>query len=164
MAARGSHDHDFAQTVVLLIYTDDKQAMGLVLTRPTDVPLSTVFPEAKKAPRRADPSFIGGPILIDIKGLLRSRGKPDDPMALPVLRDVFLIRSKKALVHLTDEGLGPDVFRVYVGYAGWTMSQLQNEIDRGTWRVRPGDARLIFDAHPATLWQRLLQVPGKMSK
>jgi len=159
-----SHDQEFAQTVVLVIYADDKQAMGLVINRPTDVPLKTVFPEVKTAPRGTDRSFMGGPVVIDIKGLLRSRTKPDDSMALPVFGDVYVIRSKTALVRLVGQGLGPDVFRVYVGYAGWSMAQLQNEIDIGRWRVRAGDARLIFDAHPATLWPRLLQTPGKMSK
>jgi len=165
VATRGnSHDQDFAQTVVLVIYSDDKQAMGLVINHPTDVPLKTVFPEVKAAPRGSDRSFTGGPVLIDIKGLVRSRTKPDDSMALPVFGDVYLIRSKKALLRMVGQGLGPDVFRVYVGYAGWSMAQLQNEIDRGSWRVLAGDARLIFDAHPATLWPRLLRAPGKMSK
>ena len=138
--------------------------MGLVVNHLTDVPLSTVFPEAKAAPRASDSSFMGGPVLIDIKGLLRSRTKPDDSTALPVVGDVYLIRSKTALLRLIGRGVGPDVFRVYVGFAGWSMAQLQNEIDRGSWRLQSGDARLIFDPHPATLWPRLLQLPGKMSK
>ena len=39
-----STDPDFAKAVLLLVHSDERGAIGLILNRPTDVPLSRVFP------------------------------------------------------------------------------------------------------------------------
>jgi putative transcriptional regulator len=48
-------------------------------------------------------------------------------------------------------------FHVYLGYAGWTGPQLCHEVDIGGWFIFPGDAALVFDPNPATLWSRLIE-------
>jgi putative AlgH/UPF0301 family transcriptional regulator len=45
--------------------------------------------------------------------------------------------------------------RFYAGYVGWSPQQLVDEISRALWKVRPGDAAVVFDPHPETLRQRL---------
>ena len=47
VATPKSRDPDFARTVVLLIHYDSEAAIGLMLNRPTSVPVSEVLPEAK---------------------------------------------------------------------------------------------------------------------
>lgn len=49
--------------------------------------------------------------------------------------------------------------RAYAGYAGWAARQLQAEIERGDWRVVPGDQQLIFDAKPGEIWDKLSKIP-----
>ena len=54
--------------------------------------------------------------------------------------------------------------RVFVGYAGWSAGQLDDEIAAGGWFVvdrEPGDA---FTAEPASLWRRVLRrQPGDLA-
>ncbi len=47
VATAKSHDPDFARSVILLIHYDSESAIGLMLNKPTTVPISEILPEAK---------------------------------------------------------------------------------------------------------------------
>jgi putative AlgH/UPF0301 family transcriptional regulator len=55
-------DPNFRQTVVLLCEHGAHGATGLVLNRPTTVPLSTIYPEAAERYGREEPVYVGGPV------------------------------------------------------------------------------------------------------
>src|ERR1700751_775432 len=62
IAGRNLGDPNFAKTVILLVhYDEDKGAVGLVVNKRTDVPISRVFHDLKEAGARRDPVYIGGP-------------------------------------------------------------------------------------------------------
>jgi putative transcriptional regulator len=52
---------------------------------------------------------------------------------------------------------GPENFRLYAGYAGWAPDQLEEEVDVGAWHIFPGDANIVFDADPDSLWMRMIK-------
>ena len=54
-------------------------------------------------------------------------------------------------------------FRVFVGYAGWGVGQLEAEIDEGSWFVVDAEpVRDVFGAHPDGLWADVLRrQPGR---
>jgi putative transcriptional regulator len=139
VATSKSHDPDLAQTVILLVHYDDKDgAIGLIVNRRTDVPISRVFPELK----RSDPMYFGGPIRLGVRALLRSRTKPES--AEHIFGDVYMVKEPK----------GP---RVYAGYTGWSVQQLRDELALGLWTIRPGDARIVFDSDPGSVWSRMIK-------
>ena len=151
MAAPTLHDADFEHSVILLIRYDSQSAVGLFTHRPSDVPVSEVYPELKSPIT----FFIGGPITIGVRALLRSHAAPNPAQRL--FADVFLITKKPLLTKLITDRTPASVFRVYAGSCGWTAAQLQDEVRRGLWSARPPDAAAAFDPHPETLWQRLLK-------
>jgi len=53
----------------------------------------------------------------------------------------------------------PDLagLRVFAGYAGWSLGQLESEIAAGSWYVVEGEARDPFSAHPSALWREVLR-------
>jgi putative transcriptional regulator len=134
VATPNSHDPDFARSVIVLIHYDSESAIGLMLNKPTSVPISEVLPEAKG---QSVTVYAGGPIAIGVRGLVRSKSQP----CFTVISD------KLRLLKMIASGAPPTSFRVYAGYTGWTAKQLQSEVARGLWRVLPGNA--------AVLWQRL---------
>src|ERR1700677_3003594 len=91
VASRDLGDPNFAKTVILLVhYDEDKGAVGLVLNKRTDVPISRVFHDLKEASGRSDPVYIGGPVeLSSVLALLKSPAKPEG--ADKVFGDVYLI-------------------------------------------------------------------------
>ena len=47
--------------------------------------------------------------------------------------------------------------RVFAGYAGWSLGQLEREIEEGSWYVVEGEARDPFSADPSSLWRAVLR-------
>lgn len=60
--------------------------------------------------------------------------------------------------------LGPQDFRFFVGYAGWQLDQLSDEIESGYWHVAACSANLVFgsteNSLPDSLWEETLQLMG----
>jgi putative AlgH/UPF0301 family transcriptional regulator len=155
VASRGLGDPDFAGTVVLLVHYDEKGALGLILNRRTDIPLSRVL-DLEAAKDRSDPIYLGGPVGPSaVFALLKSSAKMEK--AENIFGGVYLI-SDKALFEQTISAR-PDagVFHVYLGYAGWAQDQLRNEVQLGAWFVLPADATTVFNADPDSLWLQMIQ-------
>ena len=87
---------------------------------------------------RGESKYFGGPIPMGVRTLAHSGAD-----AQRILPGVYLVPSAK------DTGA-----RVYAGYVGWSQRQLIDEISRRLWKIVPGDASIVFDPHPDTLWQR----------
>jgi putative AlgH/UPF0301 family transcriptional regulator len=128
-ATEKSRDPDLARSVVLVIHSDRDVVMGLILNRPG-----------------ATAKYFGGPIPLGERTLFRSRTKPAG--AERIVDGVYM-GSKDSSV---PKGA---ITRVYAGHVGWSAQQLTDEILRGLWKLVPGDATLIFDPNPETLWQRV---------
>lgn len=133
VATEKSHDSDFAHSAVVLIQYDRESAVGLMLGKPTEIPITEILPEAKG---RRVVVYAGGPLAIGVRGLVRTK-------AAPYFR---VVSNRTELLRLIARGIPASEFRVYAGYVGWTARQLQSEIDRGLWRVEAADAKAIFGA------------------
>jgi len=131
VATEKSHDPDFADSVVVLIQSNAESAVGLVLNKPTKIPISDLLPEAKG---RRIVVYAGGPVTIGVRGLVRTK-------SVPYFR---VVTNRSELLRLIARGAPPSEFRIYAGYVGWTASQLENEVQRGLWKVEPADGSRIF--------------------
>ncbi len=151
VAAPSSSDDDFERTVILLVHSGDEGAIGLIVNRPTTVPLSVLFPDLKKPGVGSTLLYQGGPMRIGINGLVRSRTKPE--RASEVMPGIYLVSDRTQLKKIA--AAEPASVRVYVGLCGWSVAQLRNELGNGLWSVVPANPRTIFDKQPASLWFRL---------
>lgn len=147
-------DPNFRKTVVLIAHHDTDGAMGLVLSRPSDVPAVEAVPALDGLPGADEPVFVGGPV------------QPEAFMVLAEFDDVA-----KAAAPIID-GLGfmpadaePDDLtirrmRLFAGYSGWGSGQLEAELDEDSWIVvdaLPDDA---FADDPDELWRAVLHRKG----
>jgi putative transcriptional regulator len=157
VAGRDLGDPNFAQTVILLVhYSADQGAVGLVVNRRTDVPMSRVFQDFKEAKSRTDPVYVGGPVeLNSVLALLKTSSKPEN--STRVFNDVFLISNKDLLKATMASGAESSVFHAYVGYAGWGAGQLEHEVDLGAWHIMPADSATVFHSDPDSVWPRLIR-------
>jgi putative transcriptional regulator len=155
VASRGLSDPDFAKTVVLLVRYDEKGALGLILNRRTDVPLSRVL-DLKAAKDRSDPVYLGGPVGPSaVFALFESSTKIEK--AENIFGSVYLISDKGLFEQTISARPDPRVFHVYLGYAGWTQDQLRAEAQLGAWFVFPADAATVFNSDPDSLWLQMIQ-------
>ncbi len=153
VANRSLRDPTFVETVVLLVDYDDKGALGVVVNRPTDVPLTAALPEVKELRKRKDIIFLGGPVARDrMVLLLRAPAAP--PQSVMVFDKVYATGSLSALRHSIGHG---ESVRAYAGYAGWGPGQLDAEVARGDWLIGPADSKAIFDDPPTGVWPRFVE-------
>ena len=156
VAPRNAPDPAFAESVILLAQFDKNGALGLMINHRTRVPLSRVLEQLKAANNRSDPVYLGGPVELEaVMALLKSSAAPEK--APPVMPGIYLISTRSTLEKALTAGAAPGDFHVYVGYCGWSSGQLENEVKLGGWYVFAGDAGLIFDSEPGSLWSRLIE-------
>jgi len=154
----------FAASVIVLVDHGEHGSLGLIVNRPTALPLAEVLPELTE---RREPAFLGGPVAQD-QLLLLVRGEPP-PGSARVLDTVHVSGNRDTLKALLAESGAKHEFRAYVGYAGWAPRQLDGEIARGDWLVANGDDASVFTRESGSLWDELFQkhrtirvdVPGK---
>src|SRR5215470_10533750 len=158
-------DPNFRRTVVLIVEHEVEQGtLGVVLNRPTKVPVGQVLePWTELA---TDPSvvFTGGPVSPNSALALAHVPGTDEPVGWHPLEGG---RPEVARLGLVDLDAPPGLLaaaivslRVYAGYAGWSSGQLQAEIEEGAWYVLPAEASDAFCAEPARLWPAVLRRQG----
>lgn len=146
-------DPNFAETVVLLVDYNSEGALGVIVNRPTDTLVSEVMPELEAMSDRSDRIWLGGPVAQwQLVMLARSEGELAEGRL--VMGDLYFTASRSALESVLAE---QREFRLYVGYAGWSAGQLDQEIERGGWRVLSAEISMVFDKAPLDLWRELIQ-------
>jgi putative AlgH/UPF0301 family transcriptional regulator len=156
VASRDLGDPPFAQTVVLLVQYDAQGAVGLILNRRTNVPLSHVLKDLKAAKDRSDLVYMGGPLEVPtVFALLKSPSKIEG--AKPVFSGVYMISAKNLFEQTISARPDPTVFHVYLGYAGWSNEQLRREVELGAWFIFPANAGTVFDTDPESLWPQMIR-------
>ena len=160
VARRDSRDPVFAETVILLVRYDHDGTVGLAIDRRTTLPISRALPSLKGAFGRSDPVYLGGPVEPqNVLGLLKANTMPEG--AAHVSGKIYLVSTKLLLEKTLAGRADPAEFRVYLGYCGWGPGQLENEAGQGLWHIFAGDANLVFDPEPGTLWSRLMAHVGQ---
>jgi putative transcriptional regulator len=152
---RAAPDPAFAETVILLVRYEPNGALGLILNRPTEVPIARALRDLKGSAKNPDSLYLGGPVdVASVMALLRATAPP--PNGLRIFGDVFMLNTKKDLEGALNSPKTAGNLRVYVGYCGWTAGQLRNEVKLGGWYIFDRSEEEVFDAKPETLWSRLI--------
>jgi len=144
-------DPNFARTVVLLCQYGEEGAVGLVLNRPSDIPVADHLPEWEQVV--SEPFVgIGGPV--DIEAAI-GLGKGTVPAELwtPICCDLGLVD----LSRNPEETRGLKELRVFAGYSGWGPGQLETEIAEAGWFVVDLDEHDAFRSDPIGFWSRVLR-------
>ena len=156
VASRQAVGPFFFQTVVLLLGADPEGALGLVINRPTELPVSALLPSVAEVQERTDPAHFGGPVEPNrVMVLIESDTQPME--SLRVIDNVFASRSLEALQSMVKANGAALRFRAYVGYAGWGPGQLDAEIARGDWHVDSADTEAIFGMPAEEVWPKFIR-------
>lgn len=157
-------DPNFRRSVVLVLEHDAAEGtLGVVLNRPTDVPVGRVLPPWGELVTGPSVLFQGGPVALDSALALARVPSGESPLGWRALDDA----SDVSRVGVLDLDAPPSLIapelvqlRVFAGYAGWSGGQLRSEIEQGAWYVVPGEPGDVFAAEPERLWQAVLRRQG----
>ncbi|HEY1616169.1 MAG TPA: YqgE/AlgH family protein [Streptosporangiaceae bacterium] len=157
-------DPNFRRTVILVVEDDPAEGtLGVVLNRPSEVPLAQVLDAWTELVTGPPVVFRGGPVSPNSALALALASGEAEPLGWrsldgsPVMARVGLVDLEAPPELLAD---GISSFRVFAGYAGWGAGQLRSEIDEGAWYVLVGEPADAFIAEPERLWPEVLRRQG----
>jgi putative transcriptional regulator len=142
-------DGNFRRAVILLSAHDANGAMGVVLNRPLGKRLGQLTAEFALGPLAHVPLFKGGPVETE-QLLLCGWKEHEDGTGFQLM---FGIDPLKAVELQAEKGVH---LRAFLGYAGWTGGQLENELKHNTWVVSPLVTDLLQNDQDETLWKTIL--------
>ena len=155
-------DPNFERAVVLLLDHGEDGALGVVLNRPTPVPVGEILEPWHDQARRVPPDvvFRGGPVSPDaVIGL--ARAKSGEHAAPGRWRAVIAsVGTVDLSVAPDDQPVGLDGARLFSGYSGWAPDQLESEVGERAWFVLDALAADVFCSHPDLLWHDVMRRQG----
>jgi putative transcriptional regulator len=148
------HDPNFRKTVVLIAHHDEEGAMGLVLSRPSGVTAAMAVPALEGLPGAGDPVFVGGPVQPEAFMVLAEFDDVDDAAA-PIMERLGFMAAESE-----PEDLSISRMRLFAGYSGWGVGQLEAELEEASWIVVDALTDDAFAGDPDELWRTVLHRKG----
>jgi putative transcriptional regulator len=155
VASRAIADPRFQEAVVLLIECNDAGATGLIINRPSKVPLTQMLMPLPGLEKRSDVVYYGGPVE-GHRFLMLIRSPERLETADMVFTNVYVSASRNMLERMIAAHKTQKQLHVYAGYAGWLPGQLDREVSRGDWYILNADADSIFEKESSDIWRELI--------
>jgi len=167
IAMPGMTDPTFSGALVYVCEHNEKGAMGLVVNRPTDLSLQTLFEridlKLEIMPLSQAPVFYGGPVQTERGFVLHEAvGIHDDETYSSSVQvtDRIRLTTSKDVLQAMSAGLGPQRVLITLGYAGWGGGQLEQEIAANGWLTVAADPYVLFDLDPAERYSAAVKLLG----
>lgn len=143
-------DPYFAQSLVYVCEHDEKGALGIIVNRPIEMNLASLFEKIELPLDQAGlgdrPVYFGGPVQLD-RGFVLHRPVGAWQSTLAVNENIGLTSSRDVLAAVGSAG-DPADFIVTLGYAGWGAGQLEDELAQNAWLTVPAFEDILFDMPP----------------
>jgi len=149
-------DPNFFRTVTLILEHNQEGALGLVLNRPSETPVSDPLPLWGHLAAQPPVVFVGGPVSPGAAICLAHVEEPDKETSSfhKLFGHIGSIDLRKDPVESEVE---VNQIRVFSGYAGWGPGQLETEIHEGGWLVADAMESDVLVADPENLWHNVLK-------
>lgn len=148
----------FRRSVIYVVEHNDGGTLGVVLNRPSETAVYNVLPQWADLVARPKTMFVGGPVKRDAALCLGTLKIGVDPDGMPGLRHVagrivmVDLDGDPELIAAALEGV-----RIFAGYSGWTIGQLEGEIERDDWIVLSALPSDVLVEPRIDLWSRVLR-------
>jgi putative transcriptional regulator len=144
-------DSSFADSILLVMNNLAPGPVGIIVNRPTTVPVSRLFPDLKRLAQVPDKVYFGGPVdLGSVWYLFRAATQPK--RAIRACDGVYLSADRELLLGLLGRSKPMEGLRIFLGHAGWAPGQLEAEIERGDWTAKRADMDAIFGGKSEHPW------------
>lgn len=151
-------DDYFKRSVVLLCEHNEEGTFGFVLNNYMDFPLTEIMDDFPEFNSRIS---VGGPVNNDNLYYIHTLGEKI-PGSIEVLPGIFMGGNFDEMKLLIEKGeIKENEIRFFVGYSGWTLGQLDNELKNSAWIVSIADAETLMDTSIENLWKKILGEMGE---
>ncbi|MBU3751678.1 MAG: YqgE/AlgH family protein [Mycobacterium sp.] len=148
----------FRRSVIYVVEHNDGGTLGVVLNRPSETAVYNVLPQWSDLLAKPKTMFIGGPVKRDAALCLGTLKGDVDPDSVEGVRH---IAGRIVMVDLDADpesiAEAVEAVRIYAGYSGWTIGQLEGEIERDDWIVLSALPSDVLVQPRVDLWSRVLR-------
>lgn len=155
-----SRDAYFGKSIVLIAEHNENGTIGFILNKPVMMPLSDLmkdFPDIKSN------ISIGGPVETNSVHFIHSLGK-QIPGTKSINDGLYWGGDFKKLSQLASLGLvEKHHVKFFIGYSGWKVDQLKDEIEKNFWKIGYIDNGTLIDSDPR-MWYNIVDQLGASFK
>ncbi len=157
VATREMPDPVFQQSVILMLPSAQIPLVaGVIINRPTTIPVRKLFPHAADLKNRAGTAYFGGPVDVTEPSLL-VRGSQPSGKGTRLFDDVYLSTDPSSIAQFLKDPRGAKDLRLLLGRAQWTRDQVRAEILERSWYMVPAQPELVFSPDPGHIWRVLVE-------
>ena len=171
IAMPGMLDDSFAGSVVYLCEHSERGALGLIINKPSEITLKSLFDKVDLSLRREDltkePVFQGGPVQTERGFVLHEpmlmEGAEADESAYASTMTIpggLEMTTSKDVLEALSTGAGPRRVLITLGYSSWGEGQLESELAENAWLTVAADLSVIFDTPVPERYDRALALLG----
>jgi len=166
IAMPAMQDPNFTRTVTYICEHTEQGALGIVINRPLDMDLGTIFDQLSLG--SADPALArqpvlqGGPVHQERGFVLHEPEENTDQEfdATLAVTDAIRVTTSQDILSAMARGHGPRRAVVALGYAGWGAGQLEKELAQNAWLSVPATPQIIFDTPFELRWHESTRLLG----
>ena len=171
IAMPGLSDDSFSRSVVYLCEHSERGALGLIINKPSDMSLRSLFEKVELPLTRPDLEssivFQGGPVHTErgfvlhepMLKMTETDGETVYASTLCVPGGLEMTTSKDVLEALSI-GAGPKRVLSSLGYSAWGEGQLESELAENSWLTVGADMAVIFDTPVELRYERAMKLLG----
>lgn len=171
IAMPGLQDESFSRSVVYLCEHSERGALGLIINKPSDINVKSLFDKVDLSLRREDlrqdPVFHGGPVQTDRgfvlhEPMLMDKMETDESAyaATMTIPGGLEMTTSKDVLEALSTGAGPRRVLITLGYSSWGEGQLESELGENAWLTVGADLSVIFDTPVSERYDRALALLG----
>ncbi len=153
-------ESNFRRSVILITdHTKEDGTVGFIINKPLKINISELvedFPDFKAV------AYYGGPVSTNTIHYIHNVGNLLEG-STEINDGVFWGGDFEKLKFLiSQELIQPENIRFYIGYAGWSAGQLDQELNASTWILYHMHPNYIFKSKPGNLWNQVMHHKGNI--
>jgi putative transcriptional regulator len=147
----------FKRSVIFMVEHNEDGSLGFVINKPVKYKVNEIiegFPEINAR------VCIGGPVQTDVVNFIHKAGE--------IIEGTYEIgngiywggKYESVKILLENEEINPDDFIFFLGYAGWSPNQLNEELILNSWFITDAGADFVFKTESQDMWRKILKNMG----
>lgn len=152
------NDRAFNRSVIYLTEHNDDGCIGFIVNKPTDFVLNDLVTDINCDFKIYD----GGPV--EKENLYFIHKIPNlIPGSIQIDKDIYWGGDFNTLTNLlNDKIINPTDIRFFLGYSGWSVEQLNDELEESTWIVVDNKYPNLLQVNSTDIWKnQLLKFGGQ---
>ena len=149
-------DMIFYKSIILIVDQTDEGITGFILNRRSDL---FMFKEIDSIKKIKIDLYYGGPVSNDHFFLLKS--EKEYPEITNIYHDIYWGNNIEFLFNLIEKNkVDINDFILFQGYSGWSLEQLEDEIENNSWILNEKREIDLFSLKESKSWNRLIKNLG----